>query len=206
MRKCGDCQLCCKLLPMSPDANVAGARNAMLDAGVVHPQDFEGMLTEWYKPAGMRCEHQRHGKGCAIYSKRPFGCRVWNCRWLLNDDTADIPRPDHCHYVIDVMPDVIALKDNETGTATEMNCVVVWVDPKYPDAHRDEALRRYLQRRAEKDNMPAIIRWNERDGMALFAPIFDAEKRGEWMERPSMATPGFKGLSERFREAARHGG
>jgi len=39
MRQCGGCTLCCKLLPVPP----------------------------LEKLAGQRCQHQRHGKGCAVY-------------------------------------------------------------------------------------------------------------------------------------------
>ena len=69
-RKCGDCQLCCKLLPTK----------------------------EIGKVANTRCEHQRTGKGCTIYARRPFSCSSWSCRWLLEDDTADLSRPDRAHY------------------------------------------------------------------------------------------------------------
>ena len=61
-RNCGDCQLCCKLVPTK----------------------------EINKPANTRCKHQKVGKGCGIYAQRPFSCMVWNCRWLVNDDTADL--------------------------------------------------------------------------------------------------------------------
>ena len=66
-RRCGDCQLCCKLLPV-------------------------GALG---KAAGERCRHQRHHKGCAVYRKRgfPSECGAWSCRWLVEDDTADLSRP-----------------------------------------------------------------------------------------------------------------
>jgi len=39
-RVCGSCSLCCKLLPIPP----------------------------LNKPAGKRCDYQRHGKGCTIYA------------------------------------------------------------------------------------------------------------------------------------------
>jgi len=79
-RQCGDCQLCCKLLPVKSLA----------------------------KLAGQRCSHQKHHKGCAVYKQ--LGrvspeCRLWNCRWLVADDTAELSRPDRSHYVLDLMPD-----------------------------------------------------------------------------------------------------
>lgn len=174
---------------------------AMIAAGFATADEFVGMKPEWTKRAGVRCQHQKHHKGCAIYRQRPFGCRIWNCRWLVNDDTHDVPRPDHCHYVIDIMPDIIRMAPNDGTAPTDFNVVVVWVDPKHPDAHRDPALRRYLARRAERDHMAALIRFNEREGLALFAPSFDSEKKGEWWEyRSSQPTPAFKGLHQRLRE------
>ena len=74
-RQCGDCQLCCKLLPVPP----------------------------LEKKAGQRCQHQKFGKGCTVYHSRagmPMECSIWNCRWLVNDDADELSRPDRVHYVI----------------------------------------------------------------------------------------------------------
>lgn len=151
-RRCGDCQLCCKLTP----------------------------IKEMNKPANQRCQHQRVGKGCMIYSQRPFSCQAWNCRWLLNDDTADLRRPDHAHYVIDVMPDYITARNNQTGEEQHCPVLQIWVDPKFPDAHRDPALRAYLLRRGE-EGIASIIRFNEADGFVLFPPNMASD--GQWHEQ-----------------------
>lgn len=158
MRQCGDCQLCCKLLP-------------------VHEPPVE-------KAAGVRCVHQRHGKGCNIYAKRPHACAIWNCRWLVNDDAADLSRPDRSHYVIDLMPDFVTTIDNETGTRTNIQVVQIWCDPKYPDAHRDPHLRAWMQRRAQQ-GIACIVRFNSRDAITIFPPPFDP--KGEWHEIDSNA-------------------
>src|SRR5580765_5282061 len=100
-RACGDCQLCCKLLPMP----------------------------ELDKPANTRCQHQKFKTGCAIYTRRPRGCMYWSCRWLLGVDTADVPRPDRAHYVIDPTPDFIRMIDNTTGELqANIEVVQVWID------------------------------------------------------------------------------
>lgn len=151
-RKCGACTLCCKLTPVV-DIN---------------------------KPANTRCQHQRHGKGCAIYAKRPFSCRMWNCRWVLDDDTADLRRPDHVHYVIDVMPDYVTARNNETGEETHVQVLQIWVDPKFPDAHHDPALRQYLLRRGE-EGIAAIIRYGSAKAFTLFPPNMSGD--GQWHER-----------------------
>src|SRR5437879_280323 len=108
-RRCGGCTLCCRLLPMKarPHADTMEVVRAMIERGIGAPKDFTGMIPDFDKPAGERCSHQRTGKGCAIYTKRPFGCRFWNCAWLANADTADLRRPDRSHYVVDIAPDYV---------------------------------------------------------------------------------------------------
>ena len=154
MRQCGDCQLCCKLLPVRS-----------LD-----------------KPAHTRCRHQQHHKGCAVYAQLfriAPECKLWSCRWLLHDDTGDLSRPDRSHYVIDVMPDFIRAED-EDGTVVEVPVVQVWVDPDYPHAHRDPALRAWLDKHAAV----ALIRYGSGDGFCLFPP--SRMKSREWMEKGSI--------------------
>jgi hypothetical protein len=155
-RRCGDCTLCCKLVPVQA----------------------------LKKLAGQSCMYQRFGKGCTVYGKRemPSECVMWNCRWLVNDDTGDLSRPDRVHYVIDIMPDFITVTENDTGIAQNIQVVQVWVDPKHPDAHRDPALRRYLERRAQ-EGIAAIIRYSAKDAFVLLAPPFIGD--GQWHEHHS---------------------
>ncbi|MGY2987733.1 hypothetical protein ACVI1K_005080 [Bradyrhizobium sp. USDA 4508] len=124
MRQCGDCQLCCKFLPVPP----------------------------LQKKAGESCRFQKFHKGCAVYNKpqMPPECSMWNCRWLVNDDTADLSRPDRSHYVIDIMPDYITLQNDDDGYLQHIQVVQIWCDPKHPDAHRDPHLRAYLSRRGDQ--------------------------------------------------------
>jgi hypothetical protein len=157
MRQCGDCQLCCVLLPVPPLG----------------------------KAAGQRCKHQRHHKGCAIHARLAQvvpECRLWNCRWLLNNDTADLSRPDRSHYVLDLVPDFVTLRDDATGEKQHVEVVQIWVDPKHPDAHRDPALRAYLERRA-KENVVGLVRWDNKQAMAIFPPELSAD--GQWHEQGS---------------------
>jgi hypothetical protein len=179
---------------MQPGAREARAMTALIDAGLAKPDEFVGMLPEWTKPADERCRYQKHGKGCAVYARRPLGCRLWNCRWLVND-AGETRRPDRTHYVIDIMPDVIRMVPNDDGDGppVEITVIVVWCDPNYPDAHRDPALRDYLKDKAEKEGIGALIRFSESEGMGLLAPCFD-----EWLERRNRPNPEFKGLHERI--------
>jgi len=139
-RECSNCSLCCRLLPVK----------------------------EFQKPAGVRCNHQRH-VGCNIYARRPMSCALWSCRWLTNDDTADMSRPDRAHYVLDPMPDFVTLVDNATGKETNIEVVQVWCDVRFPDAHKDPDLRAYLERRGH-EGKAAIIRYSELHAFTLFPP------------------------------------
>ena len=182
MRQCGDCQLCCKLLPMKRDKypwpRVMEITKEMIAAGFP-PAKFEGMTPDFHKPAGERCPHQKHHKRCSIYGNRPFGCRIWNCRWLVEDDTADIRRPDRSHLVIDMMPDFVTLRNNEDGSENRVQVVQVWIDPKFPDAHRDPKFRAYVERRAREGTW-TLVRKNSSDGFALIPPCIAED--GQWHE------------------------
>jgi hypothetical protein len=147
-RTCGTCQLCCKLLPI-----------------------------EGVSPAGKKCEHQRVGKGCNIYADRPFPCRVWSCRWLVNDAADNLPRPDRAHYVIDIMPDFIH-QVSEDGTRIDIQVMQIWVDPAFRDAWQEPQCKSYIEHIAERNRMATIVRWNSRDAITVFAPCLSADN--EW--------------------------
>lgn len=150
MRPCGDCTLCCRLMP----------------------------VRELPKGANERCKHQRWGKGCNIYATRPLPCRLWTCVWTLgtgNDMTEGLRRPDRCHYVIDTMPDFITLT-SQAGEVFKPEVVQIWCDPKYPHAHRDPALRAYLERR----DLPGLVRYDSKKGLILVPP--NRAPSGQWEE------------------------
>lgn len=151
-RKCGSCQSCCTILP----------------------------VRELDKPALTRCKHQRFSKGCAIYAQRPPPCRLWSCMWLLDEKL--VGRPDHVHYVVDIMSDVIAGREDDTGKIVHMPAVQVWVDPKYPHAHRDPNLRAYLL--TQKAEGFAIVRYGSCDGLVLIPP--HRSHTGDWLEKQSV--------------------
>jgi hypothetical protein len=147
-RQCGDCQLCCRLLPTD----------------------------EINKPANERCPHQKSYCGCVIYPRRPMSCQLWSCRWLVEDSTKDLPRPDRSHYVIDLIPDFITMKPHDGSPPTHIEVIQVWVDPAHKDAHRAPSFRRWL----EAQGKPAIIRYDSKNGFILFPPSTNSE--GGWVE------------------------
>lgn len=164
IRRCGDCQLCCKLLP----------------------------VRELAKGAGEKCKHQRFNKGCLVYHRPdkgfPVSCALWNCAWLGEaEETANLSRPDRAHYVIDVMPDFVTIDPGDGSGRQQLPVIQVWIDPHYPDAHRDPHLRAYLALRAEREHCAALIRSNAKDGFVLFPPALAAD--GQWHEKHSTMPP-----------------
>lgn len=162
-RQCGDCQLCCKLLPI-PEQELA-------------------------KPANQRCKHQHVGKGCGIYKTRPLSCRSWFCRWMADPRAHDLPRPDRCHYVVDTLLDNIVATNNETANVTRVPAIQVWVDPAYPHAHRDPRLRRYLEMMAQMFGYTTLIRYSESEAFVLAAPRFSGTGKWEEIASAIMAKP-----------------
>jgi Putative zinc- or iron-chelating domain len=189
LRQCGDCTLCCKLLPMRREAysteRVAETAAKMVEAGWATAGSFAGMLPDFDKPAGKPCPHQTHHHGCKVYTRRPFGCRYWNCRWLVNDDTADLRRPDRSRYVIDLMPDFVTVRPHDGAPPTNIQVVQIWVDPKHRDAWRDPALLAYLDRRGQ-EGTAALIRWSESDAITVFPPSLSADAH---RQRPEHRPP-----------------
>lgn len=162
-RKCGECTLCCRLLPIQKNMDkteVAETIKAMFDV----PKDA---LEDFHKPAGLKCPHQFYG-GCRVYDKRPMGCRLWSCRWLVEDDTNEMRRPDRVGYVIDIAEDFITL-DYE-GSSTSIAVIQIWIDPKRKEEWRDDKqLWEFIARRG-KDNKATILRYNSRDAKVIFPP------------------------------------
>lgn len=151
MRTCGECTLCCKLLP----------------------------VRELEKPANTRCQHQC-SKGCKVYhtAEMPVSCKVWNCRWLVNDDTHDLPRPDRCGYVIDTMPDIITVEDRD-GNSEQFLVVQIWAEKwiqRWP-----KSLLKYLERRSKED-VVGLIRFSNNDAVTIWM------RNGKWVERPSVCS------------------
>jgi hypothetical protein len=183
MRTCGGCTLCCKLLPMKRGADES-LRNgdtvpAAVAAGLLTAEEALHTMRDFDKPAGERCKFQRHGKGCTAYSNRPFGCRFWNCRWLTADDTAELQRPDRTHYVIDISPDYVRTDDPKNPTLPVLQ---IWVDPDYPDAHKDPALRAYVERQADM-GFAALVRLRGHEAFLLVPPSMTVD--GQWLEKHS---------------------
>lgn len=176
-RRCGECTLCCRLLP-----NV-----------------------EFDKPAGVRCQHQRHGKGCRIYPTRPLECQFWSCRWLAAEtETAGMKRPDRAHYVIDAMPDEIHFVPHGGGKTEVYQALQIWVDPAFPQAAHDPELRAYMARMAEDFGYPSLLRWNNREATAVFPPALNADR--QWHEQRSGVNPNigiFSELPKAWRERLR---
>jgi Fe-S-cluster containining protein len=141
-------------------------------------------VSELGKPALTRCQHQRTGKGCAIYDRRPRSCRLWDCLWLSDPEaTAELSRPDRSHYVIDILPDYVTSVNNETGERKNWSVLQIWISAAHPHAHRDPHLRAFL----EKHRLMALIRVGSTDGFLLVPPA--ASSTGDWIEQTSYIDP-----------------
>jgi len=154
-RTCGGCTLCCKLMP----------------------------VRELAKPANTRCEHQS-SRGCGIYRKLGFprSCELWSCAWLTEADTADQPRPDRAGYVIDIIPDMIRARRNETHEIEfELVMIQVWVGPGFDRHHLPPALKRFAERRAA-EGQGLLLRNGSAGATAVFAPGLMADNRWRFVD------------------------
>jgi len=158
-RRCGDCQLCCRLVPVPTIG----------------------------KGANVKCQHQRVGKGCMIYAVRPMACRTWACRWLADPETAGMPRPDRCHYVIDLTWDFVTLQPPDGGQPFNIPVAQVWIDPAFRSAYRAPELRAFMLRTAEKHGAGTICRFSRTDAITVFPPPVNAER--EWIEMTGSLDP-----------------
>jgi len=145
-RRCHECTLCCKVLP----------------------------VRELGKAAGVRCVHQR-AHGCRIYEARPQSCRTWSCLWLTNEDMLDMPRPDRAHYVIDPSPDYVEAIDEPSGARFRIPVVQIWIDPAHPLAYRDAQLLAWIERRAQRTRQAALIRFDSTRALMLCPPSMSAD-------------------------------
>ena len=147
-RHCGDCTLCCRLLPV----RTLG------------------------KGAGERCRHQ-FSRGCRVYHKPsrgfPAECGLWSCKWLTDPATAALRRPDRSHYVIDAVPDMIRVTNSATAEVHEMPCLQIWLDPGFPEAWQDPALFAFI----EASGKPALIRRDQTEGFGIFPPSVTGETK-----------------------------
>jgi hypothetical protein len=142
MRKCGDCQACCKALP----------------------------LTTIGKPAGERCRHQSYARGCKIFGQfgRPTSCSVWSCMWL-RDPQHPLPRPDRAGYFIDPTPDLVTIGD-DVHTGKRVWAIQVCVDR--PDLHRDPELRAWLEEATSNAESAVVVRYKAEAIMVLIPPAW----------------------------------
>jgi Fe-S-cluster containining protein len=174
-RQCGGCTLCCKLLPVKEGFTIE-------EVGELGKRGVKLEHTTFVKKQNVPCDHQRHGKGCSIYDKRPMSCRAWRCMWLAGMGGLT-SRPDRAGYCVDTHPDFIRFEDPDTGEKGARLVVQVWCDPARPDAHRDPALREVLDMFGRTEGAAALIRITPTRAIAVFPPSITST--GEWFEKES---------------------
>ncbi len=78
-RDCGDCNVCCTIMP----------------------------VPQLQKPAGVECkdwDKDRVGGGCKVYATRPQVCRQWACVWRSGSNLLEPEdRPDRLGIMLDTM-------------------------------------------------------------------------------------------------------
>lgn len=134
-------------------------------------------VAEINKTSPERCKHLV-SKGCSIYERRAGSCRFWSCRWLFDKDV-NTRRPDHAGYVIDSALDTLLIDGRE------VQAFQLWVDPARRDAHRDPALRAYLELMGKRHGMATMVRFSAggEDQFFLVPPSLCTE--GVWLELKS---------------------
>lgn len=97
-------------------------------------------IREISKPPDTECPNCS-GSGCNIYSTRPGECKGFNCSWLLGDTPEDL-KPDKTHVVLADLE--LDLKLQGLQIEGNRKIIIVTVDPKYPNAHREGKMKDYL--------------------------------------------------------------
>lgn len=112
-------------------------------------------VEEINKPRGEWCRFSRSHKGCSLYPNHPISCKQYSCMWLLTN-LPDEMRPDRIHAVIDLLSTPItAIVDNKKVT---IQCVQVFVDPKFPDAYNHGILKSFIVHSYRLDATATLIR------------------------------------------------
>ena len=68
------------------------------------------------------------------------------------------------------------MRDDATGKFEHIQVVQIWVDPKFPDAHRDPALRPTSS--AARGGLIGLVRWDNEKAIAIFPPALSATGNG----------------------------
>jgi hypothetical protein len=103
----------------------------------------------------------------------------------------DLRRPDIAGYVIDPTDDFMTIK-NPQGQTSHIRTIQIWADPKRKDAHRDPALRSYLESMFDRGYV-GVVRYGAVDGLALIPPAWSGEG---WIEFPTQSTGKESSLAE----------
>src|SRR5271157_3638928 len=92
------------------------------------------------KPPLTDCKYCNIGKGCKIYKTRPNECADFNCLWIIEEKVPDSLKPSISHVVLsDLQEDI-----KQTGLEIKNKTVIVYVDPLYPNAYKQDEMRDFL--------------------------------------------------------------
>jgi hypothetical protein len=108
-RTCGDCTLCCRVVP----------------------------VLELAKPPDVWCQHCDPKAGCRIYDQRPNSCRKWWCVWLLDEQLPEAMKPNRSHVIFDMMSDRVIAEGKPTDVVQlwcDPHYPTAWREPLVLDA------------------------------------------------------------------------
>lgn len=89
-------------------------------------------IDELAKPANTLCRHCVRDQGCMAYELRPATCRDFLCAWMSDGNLGSEWDPTVCHMMV----------------YSQGPQLTVLVDPRHPDAWRQEPYFDQLKRRA----------------------------------------------------------
>jgi hypothetical protein len=75
------------------------------------------------------------------------------------------------------MPDTIEAVDHDKNVQITIPVLQIWVDPAFPNAHRDTKLRNYIEK---LNGWAGIVRYNSKDSLILMPPSMTKENK--WYE------------------------
>lgn len=99
------------------------------------------------------CTHCAWSKGCKIYSQRPNACVDFDCSYLISPALGEEWKPSTAHLVLGYMADA--------------DVVLIYTDPDYPDAWRQEPYYSRIKTWAATTDKGYVLIWEENRMLAL---------------------------------------
>jgi hypothetical protein len=86
--------------------------------------------------------------------------------------------------VVDIVPDYLTAR-TPGRPDVPLPVIQIWVDPHYPEAHREPRLRKWLEAMS-REGWAALVRFDPQEAMMLIPPIMSDQGRWEELGGASM--------------------